>query len=265
MKKIKIIGILLFLLLLVVYMYFPRLSSDDVQYWSPGWWQKSLFNVCKYKIPDNYEAIKYLEGRPGNPNDKYVVILKNKATNQYLVIARLRGFYYIDPREIAVGDVDFKQTNRFVRANVLPNFNIVIYQAFFPFLEQSNSAKLPDDLMLKGITVAEKEAYETSKTKVLYIKGDFTKLGFFKKMTFPWHFATPVFDFFVPQRGAIAIINNKEKNEAVVVVSAIAADKIYDENSIKDLIASLTFDKEPFVPYWPKGAKPTINQKIKLR
>lgn len=261
MKILKLFGIFLLLLIVIIYMYFPRFNAD-LTYTSPFWWEKSLFNFCKYQTPEGYKPIDYFEGSHDETSDKNIIFFKNSASGQYLIVSRLRGFHFVPLAGVTFGDLKFKEPLRFARASFFPDFDLVVHQPYIPFLQESNLEKLPKNLLLKGVTVRENKQYATPTANVLYLESEFTKIGFFKKMPFPRGFAAPVFDFKKPQNGIIAIVDNKEKEETLIVVSAISVDKNLDVDGVKSFINSLTFDKDIYKPALLSG-KPKITKKYK--
>ena len=54
MKFVKIILVVLLLIGAYVYMIFPRMDAE-VDYWETAWWQKSIYDFCKYQIPENFK------------------------------------------------------------------------------------------------------------------------------------------------------------------------------------------------------------------
>ena len=259
MKAIKIILIILATLGLFVYVYFPRIDAD-ADYWETAWWQKSLFNFCKYALPDGYTALTYLES---HGKDKNLIVFKNHNTNQQIVLSQLRGFRHAPFNVIEIGNSEFKDSARTGRLHLLDDFKIVVYMPILDFLKQKDLSKIPDNLILKGLTVENKEQYDTPKAHVFYVKGAFTKIGFFKKMPFPWSFATPVFDFLWPQKGALAILNNKDANETIIVTSAVPISKEFDEKTFKTFIESISFDKEVYKPALLEGITQEPKPKVK--
>ena len=232
-------------------------------YWTPAWWEKSLFNFCKYQIPADYKVVLYTEGAPNMRDDKNLIVFKEENNNQLIVLSKLRGFYHIPFNQISLNERNFNRSHRWQGSDSIENFKIVTHLPVWHFLRQDNLKKIPENLILKGMTVEEKSEYTTEAAKVLYLKGTFTKIGFFKKMPIPWGFATPVFDFLTKQKGAIAILNKEEGEETIIVVSAVPVYKTFDEETFKTFIESITFDKEVYEPYWPKGLKQEPKTKVK--
>ncbi len=234
------------------YLFIPRQYLEG-GYWTPAWWEKSLFNFCKYEIPDGYKVILYAEGAPNMRDDKNLIVFQGQKKEQLLILSRLRGFHYIPFERITLDRRDFNKSIRWQGSDVIGHFKIVTHLPVWHFLRQDNLEKIPENLILRGITIEKKEEYQTEAADVLYLKGTFTKIGFFKKMPFPWGFATPVFDFLTQQKGAIAILNDKEKEETIIIVSSVPAHKTFDEETFKTFISTITFDKQVYEPALLKG------------
>ena len=252
MKKMKIVLLIVAFLGVLVYLYFPwNLTTEG--FWVPGWWQKSLFNFCKYTAPEGYKVIAYSEGAPGYGDDKYLIIFQDQNTGQLISVSRLRGFHFVPLNQVEIGNKDFGQPMRITREHILDNFKVLTYLPVWHFLRQDNQGKLPQNLLLEGFSVKRKNEFSTDNANVLYLNGSFQKIGFFKRMPFPQAFATPVFDFLSSQKGSLAILNNKKSNETIIVVSSIASYQNFDEESVKKFIFSLSFDKEFYKPALLEG------------
>ncbi len=260
MKFIKIILIILLVVGAYIYMIFPRMDAE-VDYWETAWWQKSLFDFCKYQIPENYKPTTYLEA---HGKDKNLAVFKNEEAKNLIVLARLRGFHYIPFEKIEIGKKDFNQPLSIVKLNVTNDFKLQVYRHLLPFLENDSLNNLPDNLVLKGFVVEKNEKYSTDNANVYYLVGTFQKIGFFKKMPFPWGFANPIFDFLTPSSGALAILNNKNSNETLIAVSQVPNGSIFSEDIFKKFIASVSFDKEPFAPYQPGHPVTKIKSDLKV-
>ncbi len=254
MKLIKAVVLIIACLGLVVYLFFPW-DLAKRGFWEPAWWQKSIFNFCKYQVPSNYEVISYSEGAPNHKDDNYLILIKDRNTGQIIILSRLRGFHYVPFDQVQINSKHFGESIRFEREHILDNFKVITYLPVWHFLRQDDMAKLPSNVLIKGVAVEEKEEYPTDKANVFYLKGTFTKIGFFKKMPFPWGFATPVFDFLTPQKGALAILNNKEATETIVVVSTVPSHKTFDEETFKQFIQSISFDKEVYKAAFLEGVR----------
>jgi len=263
MKKLKTTLLIFASLGIIIYLYFPW-NLAERGYWMPAWWEKSLFNFCKYSAPDGYKVISYSEGAPSHPDDKYLIILQDQKTGQLISISRLRGFYYVPTDQIKVDGKSFSDAFRFEREHILDNFNVITYLPVWHFLRQDNLEKIPNNLLLRGITVEKKEEYSTDRASIYYLKGSFQRIGFFKKMPFSWGFATPVFDFMNPSKGALAILNNKDSKETIIVVSSVPSYKDFDEGSLKRFLSSVNFDKEIYKPALLQGIQ-SNNVKTKIK
>ncbi len=222
-------------------------------YWKPAWWEKSLFNFCKYAVPENFKVVSYSEGDPDHKDEKYLIILKNQNTGQLIVLARVRGFHYIPFSQIEISNGSAKEPLHYDTNQILSELAVKQYLPVLHFLRQDDLKKIPENLSLRGITVQDKKEYATEKANVYYLNGSFQKIGFFKKMPFPYGFTTPVFDFLTPQKGALAILNNKDGRETIIAISSISSYKDFDEVTFRKFVSSITFDRDVFKPYWPEG------------
>lgn len=260
MKLVKVISVALLLIGAYIYMIFPRIDAE-VDYWETAWWQKSIYDFCKYQIPENYKAVTYVEA---HGKDKNLVVLRNEDARNLIIVARLRGFHYVPLEKIEIGGKNFSQPLSIAQSKVTNEFNIIVYRHLLYFLEQGDLNKIPDNLALKGLVVEKSEKYSTQNANVYYISGTFQKIGFFKKMPFPWGFANPIFDFLIPSKGALAILNSKNSNETLMIVSQVPNAGIFNEDIFKKFIASVSFDKEPFVPYRPGNPTTKIKSDLKI-
>lgn len=254
MKKIKIALLVIAGFGLLVYLFFPW-NLAERGFWQPAWWEKSLYNFCKYTTPENYKVISYAEGAPKQREDQYLITLKEQDTGQSIILSRLRGFHFVNFNQIKVDDKSFGESIRFEREHFSEDFKVITRLPVWHFLRQDDMSKIPANLLLQGITVEKKEVYSTDKAEVYYLKGSFRKIGFFKKMPFPWGFATPVFDFTAPSKGALAIMNSKKGEETIIAISSVPANKEFNEKTFKQFISSVTYDKDVYRPALLEGAQ----------
>lgn len=263
MKLLKALLIVLVIVGVAAYLFWPW-GVIDRAYSLPAWWQKSLFSFCKYDIPSNFKVVAYKEGAGPHKGEKYLICLANQDTSQLIVLSKLRGFEKVGFLNLNVEpNSKVGTTFRFDSQKILPEFEILTQLPIFHFLLEDRLDMIPDNLTLKGISVEKEEKFETKVANVFYIKGSFQKIGLFKKMPFPQGFATPVLDFLTLQKGAVAILNNKDAEETIIVVSSAPTDKSFDEATFKKFISYITFDKEIYKPALLEGVKELPKPKVK--
>jgi hypothetical protein len=262
-QTLKIVLIVIFCGALLFYLIFPE-GLTTRGYWTPAWWQKSLFNFCTYEVPDNYEVVLYAEGAPNHREDNYVIILKEQKTGQLIILSRLKGFHHIPFDSIRTINREFRRSLSLERNHVLGEFKIITHMPIWHFLRQDDQEKLPSNLILRGMNVKRKNTYETSSAHVYYLNGTFQKIGFFKKMPLPWGFATPVFEFVRPSHGALAILNNKDAEETIIVASAVPTYRKFNEDVLKTFIDSISFEKNIYKPALLEGLKEEPKPKVKF-
>jgi len=261
MKILKVILIILAILGLLYYLIFPH-GLMDRGFWKPGWWEKSLFNFCKYETPQDFKVVSYSEGAPKHRDDQYLIILENQKTGQKIILSRVRGFHFIPFNEIELNNQDFGDPFRFDTEKILDDFKVKTHLPPVDLLRQDDQDKLPKNLILKGMVIDSKNQFFTQYAEVNYLKGSFNKIGFFKKMPFLSAFASTVFDFTSGQNGALAILNNKNSDETIIAISSMPSHKAFDEDVFKKFLATISFEKEVYKPALLEGInepKPKAN------
>lgn len=259
MRKIKISIIAIALIGLAIYLIYPW-SVASQAFWKPGWWEKSLFNFSKYSVPEGFKVVSYSEGAPGQRDEKYLIILENEQTGQLISFARLKGFSSVPFKQIEIDGREISEPFRFNKQRVADKINIFTYLPFWPFLEKKED--LPNNLLIRGFQAKNRNEYSTDNAYVFYAGGSFRKIGFFKRMPFPFGFATTVFDFSSQQKGSIVILNNKKNDESIIVIASIPSQNKFDEEAVKKFVLSVSFDKEVYKPALLEGVnepKPSTN------
>ena len=247
MKILKIIASVVFTLSLVVYLSIPW-GFMERSFFKTAWSQKSLFNYCKYEIPVGYKLSLYAEGAPGYSQERGIVMLENENTKQFILLTKARGFSELSLDHVYVGDKKIPNPIRHEIEEISPIFKVINYLPFWHFLRQDDISKAPDNLMLKGMAVDSKENYTTDTAKVLYLRGSFQRLGFFKEMPFPWGFVNPAYSFNEPLSGAVAILQNKNSKESIIIISGVPTNQTFDELVFKNFVSSVSFVKKVIIP-----------------
>jgi hypothetical protein len=117
---------------------------------------------------------------------------------------------------------------------------------YFPFGFRDDYENSGKDVEIRGIKLESKENFETPQTHVMYLRGEFMKLGFYKKSDNWRPFMTPVLDYMGDRKGAIAIINDKETRKTIFAIGCNYIKPAFNEAEFRQLVESLTFEHIPF-------------------
>jgi hypothetical protein len=108
----------------------------------------------------------------------------------------------------------------------VPSFR---FTYLLPFIRKDDLSGMGDEAIVKGITVKRQERFETAFADVLYVNGEFTKIGLYKEKKGLWNYPTPVFDFKSIHDGALAFVKSKKSGRVYICVSANGIGKYHDE------------------------------------
>lgn len=174
------------------------------------------------------------------------MLFKEKNSGQLLALTMLREYLNADLNQIRFEPEEPKQPLWGAeRHPVAGNFFALWY--YLPFLWRDDIKNAGNDVTIKGIKVDpdSRENFSTEKTNVLYARGEFDKLGFYKKSTNWRPYVTPVLDFMGSRKGAIAIIKDKKTGKTIFAVGCNYLNQPFNEEEFKNIVKSLDLDATP--------------------
>jgi hypothetical protein len=196
----------------------PVISDDDRT--------KTFQSIGKFSTPNNYELKAVEKGRKG---ENAIGIYVNNQTGQKLMITALRE--HLPDKLDKVQILDRTQVQRTFQMDGLeitkvPSFR---FTYLLPFIRKDDLSGMGDEAIVKGITVKREDRFETAFADILYVNGEFTKIGLYKDKKGIWNYPTPVFDFKSIHDGALAFVKSKKSGKVYVCVSANGMGKYHDE------------------------------------
>jgi|GEM_PF-3829418 len=196
------------------------------------------FSFCKYNLSDEYSLLGY-HSSAGFEYEKELLVYGSVATNQRLILLKLREHPKVALEKVRVIQGLVKKT---VNNAITPMNKEGIGIGFlFPMFMTQKMHEQDDGLILKGEELSEPEYFETEKTQVLYTRGKFTKLGFYKPSGSIFRrYPIPVIDFRGMQQGAVAVIKSKQTRKEIIVYNVdgiIPSSKLskYEQKILKSL------------------------------
>ena len=277
-KMIKIVGGIGGLCVALVFVkttFFPP-SYGLYSGWSGIWnppleWQ---FSFCKYELPATYEFVGFHKGA-GLEYEKELLFYRSSVSGQGLILLKLREHPKVDLEKVRVMKGKIKKTINYSFTTMEKEG--VQMQFLFPEFMITDISSTDNDLILKGDALQNSpEFFETERTKVFYVRGSFTQLGFYKSSK-SWlkRYPVPVINFYTPQEGAVAVIKSKqtykkiivknrdgiipesklepselrildtlskEVGETIFAIGYIDEGKEFNEEEFKQIVKSITFD-----------------------
>jgi hypothetical protein len=196
-----------------------------------------ISSLGKFSIPEDYELRAVSVGRKG---ENRLIVYINEQNGQKLFITILREHLSDKLDEIQI--LNKTKVQRTVGSSMdrlehsdVPSFRFTYFLFFI--LRKDDLSGMGDEAIIKGINVKDQERFETPFSDVLYVRGEFTKIGLFKEKRGIWHYPTPVFDFETLHEGALAFIKSKESGRVMVAVSVNSLGQ-FQEEEFREFIES---------------------------
>ena len=234
---------ILLLLVLLVMGAFAKIVFFPASYPHGTWMEpfdKHLrkFDFANYAISDDYQIVTV---RQGLNDKKRLILLRNEKTGQLLTLVKFREHAKADLAKIEA-DARLNKTPfwKAIRTEV-PGSGFAIW-SYLPFGWRDDIENAGRDVTIRGLQADSKENFETAKTNVLYLKGGFEKLGFYKKSGDWRPYVAPVLDFMAPGNGAIAAINDKKTGKTIFAVGYQQAGREFNEPEFQKIVESLDFE-----------------------
>lgn len=190
-------------------------------------------SLGNFLVPPNYHLIAKAKGEKG---ENILLVYPNNEKRRTLFISRLREHLSDNLDNIQVLDrtrVETTASMSEVRIIAVPSFRFT-YLLPLPFRRDDLSG-MGDEAIVKGMNVKVRERFETDSAAILYLGGEFTKIGLYKEPQGRWYYPTPVFDFETLHEGALAFIKSKKSGKVVVAVSANYLDQ-FDEKEFRKFV-----------------------------
>ena len=257
-KILTVFGIGVVLLIgYVSWFLYPWFADPEIKLYMglPFDWHLRQFQFAKYEFPENYQLLFYrhthltpMEDR--GPTLEHLLLVENRVTKQLLSLSTLKEVPSVEFSKVTIGEAKLRDSHRVLspdmRRTADDAFLFIQLRYFLPMLYTKKDITKGRDLILKGMEVAGREEFETEKTKVLLLKGSFTRLGFFKKSPSKiFQYPATGVDFLKPMHGALAVINDKATGKTIFAVGAQETGKPFQEEEFLHVVKSLTFDAEP--------------------
>lgn len=244
-----IVGLLTLVLALwvLLWWFFPTLYKYGYLYKSVND-QEYKFAFCKYALPEYYslKAFRYGGFRTvlfDKKNNKNILVYQRDNTGQFLILVQLREFPHIDLSKVTIQESDkFSYTLRRETRELTTGFNAIY---LVPRIRREDIEK-GDKLVLRPISVTDQKRFNTEVAEVLYLEGEFERLGFWKPSpNLIQRYAVPVFDFKGAMKGGVAVINEKATGKTIFAIGAIRFFNQFNEEEFLNIVKSITFDAEP--------------------
>ncbi len=186
----------------------------------------TLHSLGRFSTPINYELKDVGKGRKG---ENVMVIYADRQTEQKLIVTVLREHLPDKLDKIQILDRTYIQ--RTFRMSAIETTDVLSFRFTYllPFIRKDDLSGMGDEAIVKGITVKKKEKFETAFADILYVNGEFTKIGLYKEKKGMWNYPTPVFDFKSIHDGALAFVKSKKSGRVYICVSANGIGKYHDE------------------------------------
>lgn len=227
----------------VKFAYFPT-GYRDTDWMEPFDRHLRKFDFANYELPDEYEMVTYRWSHMTEYNK--LLLFKHKASGQLLTLVMFREHPQINFNQIKIED---RRVNRaFWRTEINPvRGNFFAIETLLPFGWRDDIENAGKDVTIKGIKIdsSSRDSFSTEKTDVLYIRGEFEKLGFYKRSDNWRPYVTPVLDFVGPRKGAIAIINDKKTGKTLFAIGCNYVNAEFNEEEFRKIIESLDLDATP--------------------
>jgi hypothetical protein len=187
---------------------------------------KTIHSMGTFSTFVDYELKDVGKGRQG---ENLIVVYADKQTVQKLIITILREHLPDNLNKIKIADR--KQVERTFRMSAIEYTDVPSFRFTYlmPFIRKDDLSGMGDEAIVKGITVKSQERFETAFADILYVNGEFTKIGLYKEKKGMWNYPTPVFDFKSIHDGALAFVKSKKSGRVYVCVSANGIGKYHDE------------------------------------
>jgi hypothetical protein len=182
----------------------------------PGNITEHQFSFCKYTLGNEYKLLGYSKGT-GHEYEKELLVYTSATSGQRLILLKLREHPKVDLNEIRVTSGRIRKTLNYSHTEWQEEG--IQVQFLEPVFMLTDFTQADDDLILKGEQLEiMPEIIETEKTKILYVRGKFSQLGFYKHPKWlVWRYPIPVINFYTPQTGAIAVIKNKQTEKEIII------------------------------------------------
>lgn len=192
-------------------------------------------SLGKFSVPLSYKLVSRAKGEKG---ENILLVYANDEKRRTLFISRLREHLWDNLDKIQVLDktrVERTASMADFQPIAVPSFRFV-YLLPLPFRRDDLSG-IWDEAIVKGMNIKVQERFETSSAAILYVGGEFTKIGLYKEPQGRWYYPIPVFDFETLHEGALVFIKSKKSGKVVVAVSANYLDQ-FDEKEFKKFVES---------------------------
>lgn len=172
------------------------------------------------------------------------VIYINSETGQKLILAQLREHLFDESFVL----VDKSTVERTFTMESVRNPEVPLFQVTYllpTFSRRDDLEGIGSEAIIKGVRLQAEDRFETEATDVVYFKGEFEKIGLFKKEERgEWRYPVPVFDFTALHEGALAFVTSKASGRAVVCIGVNSLGQ-FRENEFKDFLRTLQPSAEP--------------------
>jgi hypothetical protein len=202
----------------------------------PGKPEECRFSFCKYVLVNEYKLLGYNKGA-GHEYEKELLVYTSATSGQRLILLKLREHPKVDLDEVHITRGRIRKTLNYSYTEMEEEG--IQVQFLEPVFMLTDFTHADNDLILKGDELESTgEIIETDKTKIFYVRGRFSQLGFYKRPKwFVWRYPIPVINFYTPQKGAIAVIQSKQTEKKIIVKNrdGIISESKLDQSQLRIL------------------------------
>jgi hypothetical protein len=184
-------------------------------------------------IPTNYR-LSYV-GRADRGENVLAVLIDN-VTGQKLVAAVLREHLRDRLDYVSIVDgamVEDPFSGSYSEFTDVPSFRVTYA---LPLIHRNDDLTgIGEEALVKGITETAKDRFETATAEVVYVQGEFARIGLFKQERGKWVYPTPGFDFKTRHEGALAFIKSKASGRVVIYVGVNSIGQ-FDEQEFQEFV-----------------------------
>lgn len=189
--------------------------------------EEVILSLGTFSPPEKYELKSV---RKGGQGENILIIYANQENGQKLFISLLREHLGDDLNQVQI--LNRTKVERTFQYAGFENKTVrsFRFEYLLPFyFRKDDLSGMGDEAIIKGINVESQDKFETSAAEILYVAGEFTKIGLFKEPKGRWHYPTPVFNFITLHEGAIAFIKSKKSGRVLVTVSVNSLEQFQKE------------------------------------
>lgn len=189
--------------------------------------RKVIRSLGKFSVEEDYrlKAVS-IDGKGENKLAVYI----NEENGQKLFLSILRehlndGLDEITPVDKSKVEATFRKSSYENKRVNSFRFTYLLPWVF----RKDDLSGMGNEAIVRGMSIKAQERFFTHRAEVFYIKGEFVKIGLFKKPKGRWHYPTPVFDFMTLHEGALAFIKSRRSGRVIMAVGVNRLGQFQEE------------------------------------